>query len=70
MAEICEYGTAPIQLKEGYRGIMLVAGTDREMLEQFQEDDIRLVRGAMLNGSSDRYEFFVMEKDARRKKHE
>jgi hypothetical protein len=58
MAILCEFGTAPEQKKEGFKGIGTVRGTDEQVLEQFFSDDVRLVRGGKFpNGD---YEFFVM----------
>lgn len=61
MATICDFGTAPEQKAEGFKGIGVVTGTDEEVLNQFFADSVRLVRGACLNGSNPkRFEFFVM----------
>lgn len=63
MAQICGFGTAPEQKKEGFRGIGTVSGTDEDVLTQFFSDEVRLVRGGELASSPGRFEFFVMVKD-------
>lgn len=64
MATICEFGTAPEQAKDGYRMTEVVIGTDASVLADNEGRDIRLVRGAMIWGSSGKYEFAVMVKQS------
>lgn len=61
MAEICDFGTAPKQVKEGYKGIGVIYDTDEGALAKFFSGDVRLVKGAAISGSS-KFEYFVMTK--------
>ncbi len=61
MAEICEFGTAPEQVNDGYKGIGVIYDTDEGALEKFFSDDVRLVKGAAISGSN-KFEYFVMTK--------
>jgi len=58
MATICDFGTAPEQKAGGFKGIGTVRGTDKQVLEQFFSDDVRLVRGGEFSNGD--HEFFVM----------
>ncbi|MHB8977506.1 MAG: hypothetical protein ACYDAI_12615 [Trichloromonadaceae bacterium] len=60
MAIICEFGTAPAQKEEGFRGIGTASGDDETVLKQFFGDDVRLVRGGQYESGV--FEFFVMVK--------
>ena len=60
MSQMCEFGTAPDQKKEGFKGIGVVKGTEQEVLDQFFSDDVRLVKGGNIGTSNDIFEFFVM----------
>lgn len=58
MAEICEFGTANEQKKDGFVGIGTVIGTAESVLGQFFSGDVKLVRGRCID--DDTFEFFVM----------
>jgi len=64
MSTICEFGTAPEQALEDYRMTGVVVGSDNSVLADHEGRDVRLVRGAMIWGSSDKYEFAVMVKQS------
>lgn len=63
MATIHEFGTAPLQAKDGYRIIGLQHGTDEELLAMFKDNDVRLVRGPSLHGRPGEFEFALMKSD-------
>ena len=60
MATICEFGTAPEQVKDGYRMIGTTTGTQAQVLAKYEGQDVRLVTGALIFGTDDKYEFAVM----------
>ncbi|MBD0788204.1 hypothetical protein HUO09_17755 [Vibrio sp. Y2-5] len=62
--EICEFGTAPEQAKQGYRSLgITVQGTDESVTHTFSNTgDVRLIRGPSIHGTED-HEFYVMVKD-------
>ena len=60
MATICDFGTAPEQKAEGFKGIGTVRGTETEVLEQFFSDDVRLVKSGEV--WHEVFEFYVMVK--------
>jgi len=63
LVTICEFGTAPDQKKDGFglTGLTL-RGTEEEMLKLFEHstDAVRLVRGAGLEDSDTRFEWYPM----------
>jgi len=60
MSKICDFGTAPEQKAEGFKGIGTVRGTETEVLEQFFSDDVRLVKSGEV--WHEVFEFYVMVK--------
>lgn len=60
MAIICEFGTASEQAQYGFRMTGTITGTDARVLAQYPGTNVRLVRGAMIHGADDEYEFAVM----------
>ncbi|OWO67365.1 hypothetical protein B2J68_19575 [Vibrio cholerae] len=62
--QICEFGTAPKQVKDGYRSLgIVIQGSDDAVSHIFERTgDVRLVRGSSIFGTNE-YEFYVMIKD-------
>ena len=60
MSKICDFGTAPEQKAEGFKGIGTVRGTESDVLDQFFSDDVRLVKGGEVGHEV--FEFYVMVK--------
>ena len=63
MAIIGEFGSAPDFGKVGYKGQgYVVFGTEAQLLNVFRAVDVVLVRGALMAGTDDEYEFYPMYK--------
>jgi hypothetical protein len=60
MAQIYEFGTAPIAAQGGYRIIRVITGTKAGVLALFEHQDVRLVTGPSIFGRADEFEFAVM----------
>lgn len=60
MAIICEFGTAPEHANDGYRMACVITGSDTQVLGDYKDQDVRLVRGALVFGTEGVYEFAVM----------
>lgn len=61
MARNCEFSTAQDLKEQGYEGIGMICDTENGVLTSLFSDDVRLVKGTLINGS-DKFEFFVMIK--------
>ena len=58
MSTICDFGTAPVQARDGFQSVGWVEGTDDQVLLQFESDSVRLVRGPSFGDG--RFQYCVM----------
>ena len=62
MATLCEFGTVPQQKKDGFTMVGAIKSTKEGILDTYQNQDIRLVPGAIYTDGKS-YEFAIMRKD-------